>query len=129
MTRKTLHMLIITIFALNILGMGLAQAAGSCGMDCCAKAPESIGVTSFEQPSCCTTVGTTCSLESTLPGELVDQALCSTHCSAGPVIAKVDTTITELTFENDLKSFAAFSDARSSPYTVPIYVSNLSFLC
>ncbi len=129
MTRKTLHILILVVFALNVLGMSLAYADGSCGMECCAKAPDSIGVTSYEQPSCCSTVGTTCSLESTLPGELVDPVLCSTQCSANPGIAKADLGITELTHENNRKSSEAFFKTRGSPYTVPIYVSNLSFLC
>ncbi len=129
MTRKSLHILILAVFALNVLGMSLAYANGSCGMECCAKAPDSIGVTSFEQPSCCNTVSTTCSTESTLPGELVDPVLCSTQCSANPAIAKADPGIAELTFENNLKSSDAFSQTRGSPNEVPIYVSNLSFIC
>jgi len=130
MTRKTLHILILVVFALNVLGMSLANADGSCGMECCAKAPDSIGVTSYEQPGCCTTVGsTTCSLEGTLPGEFVDPVLCSTQCSANPGIAKADLGITELTTGNNLKSSDGFSETGGSTYAVPIYISNLSFLC
>ena len=125
MTRKILHILILAVFALNVLGMSLAYANGSCGMECCAKAPDSIGVTSYEQPSCCNTVSTTCSLESTLPGELVDPVLCSTQCSANPAIARADLT----NFESDLKSSEAFSEPWGSPHTVPIFISNLSFIC
>jgi len=129
MTRKSLHILILAVFALNVLGMSLAYADGSCRMECCAKASDSIGVSSYEQPSCCNTVSTTCSTESTLPGELADPVLCSTQCSANPAIARADQGITELTSENDLKSPEAFSKTGGSPNAVAIFISNLSFLC
>ena len=77
MIRKTFHILVITILALNLMGAWVFASILDCSMGCCEPSETAqAGIPTYEAPSCCDIEGVTCGFETGAVDELFDEALC-----------------------------------------------------
>ena len=129
MIRRTLHILVIAILALNLMGAWAFASAFDCGMECCQQG-DWAGTTSFEARSCCGLDDVTCGFETGQYQELFETAICCFNTTSS-----VDDTSYEL-LTSDTPN--AHTHTRTHAYTLlkehppqstPLYLSNASFLC
>jgi hypothetical protein len=131
MIKKTLHILVITILALNLMGAWAFASAFDCGMECCQPSETAqAGIPTYEAPSCCAMDDITCDFETGQYQELFDTAICC-HTTT----SSVDDTSYELLAAGVLdtpthiRTYALTFQKTSSPPSTPVYLSNASFLC
>ena len=128
--KKTVHIAIITLLALNLMGSWAFALAGDCGMECCAVSDTATaGVPVFEAPSCCSSEGTTCNFESTPHEELFDEVLC---CFAQSHSAGSDITASYIFASASLEAYSyqnVFPGDFIPSYQEPLFLKNLSILC
>jgi hypothetical protein len=128
MLKKTLHILVIAILALNLMGAWAFASAFDCGMECCQQG-DWAGTTSFEAPSCCGLNDVTCSFEAGAVDELFDEAIC---CFTG--VQKISSgfaLISSSSIFSPSPTLPLATSARSAPLpqSTPLYLSNAVFLC
>jgi hypothetical protein len=128
MIKKSFHILVIAILALNLMGAWAFASAFDCGMECC-KPGDWAGTISYEAPSCCQMTDVTCGFEAGQYEELFDTAIC---CHSG---------LQKIGEEWDLNaSWSIFSPSPAlplppsegstgPPQSTPVYLSNAAFLC
>ena len=75
MVKKTFHIMIVAVLALNLMGALAFASALDCGMACC-KTDEWSDTPSFEAPSCCQMSDVTCGFETGQYEEIFDAAIC-----------------------------------------------------
>ena len=128
MIRKTLHILVIGILALNLMGAWAFASAFDCGMECC-KPGEWSGTTSIEAPSCCQMSDVTCGFEAGTYQELFDSAICC-HSSVQKIAGGWDlTTTSSILSPSPALRFLPSEVNKPLPTATPAYLSNASFLC
>lgn len=129
MIRRTLHILVIAILALNLMGAWAFASAFDCGMECCQQGDWG-GTTSFEAPSCCGLNDVTCSFEAGAVDELFDEAIC---CFTGsPDQSQTFTALINAVGSNPDTPTPRYSVTAFSvppPQSTPLYLSNASLLC
>ena len=75
MIKKALHILVISVLALNLMGAWAFASAFDCGMECC-QPGDWADTTSYEAVSCCQMNDVTCGFETGQYEELFDTAIC-----------------------------------------------------
>jgi len=130
MRKKTFHIVIIALMALNLMGSWGIASAADCGMSCCASnetAKNSIPV--YEAPNCCSAGGMSCDLESTSHAELFDEVVCCFGQTLSSLSADIASSTSSSIFEGAL-SYHRFSPGGTPPsYSEPLFLKNLSILC
>jgi len=129
MIKKTFHILVIAILALNLMGALAFASALDCGMECC-NTGDWAGTPSYEAASCCDLNNVTCSFETGQYQELFDNAICcfnsadNDQSTANELISVA--TIDTLTHSPNY----AYTFQKTTPSQgTPIYLSNAVFLC
>ena len=128
MLKRTFHILVIAVLALNLMGAWAFASAFDCGMECC-KPGEWAGTTSYEAPSCCQVDDVTCGFETGRYEEIFDTAICcfnsadSHKLTADSLVASVAHAPTHPRSH----AYTLLNDP--SPQSTPLYLSNASFLC
>jgi hypothetical protein len=129
MLKKTFHILVIAILALNLMGAWAFASALDCGMECC-KPGDWAGTASFETPSCCQMSDVTCGFETGKYEELFDTAICCFTGSADK--SQAFTALTSAIGSNPdtpTPRYAVTTFSVPLPQAIPVYLSNASFLC
>ncbi|MDF1536790.1 MAG: hypothetical protein P1S46_09900 [bacterium] len=132
MYRKSLHILVIAVLALNLMGAWAFASITDCGMDCCMPGEWAAGGTaSYEAPSCCDISGVTCGFEAGAADELFDEAICCFNSAGSHQLSAVTVASTEDAFvDTDLRTHArTLHVAQPPPPEAPLYLSNATFLC
>jgi len=129
MLKKTLHILVIAILALNLMGALAFASAFDCGMECC-KPGDWAGTTSYEAPSCCQMSDVTCGFEAGQYEELLDTAICCYNSTSSADNASYELlTSGALDIPTHVRTYAHTFPEVISPNSTPVYLSNASFLC
>jgi hypothetical protein len=130
MFKKTSHILIIAVLALNITGATALSFAADCGMQCCESAEwAGNGSASFKAPSCCEMEGVTCGFEAGQHQELFDEAICS-QASVQKVQGERGINVPSGFFPSSpISLFPPFEQANGPPQSTPLYLSNATILC
>lgn len=130
MIRKTLHILVIAILALNLMGAWAFASALDCGMGCCEQSETAqSGIATFEAPSCCAFDGVTCGFETGQYEELFDTAICCHTGSAHQDQASADLVADKVDTDTPTHRYSVTALSTAPPQDTPIYLSNASLLC
>ena len=131
MIRRTLHILVIAILALNLMGAWAFAAAFDCGMACCEPSETAqAGIPTFEAPSCCAMDDVTCDFETGQYEELFDTAICCYNSASSNDDTSYElVTADALHAPTQLRTYAHTLLKEPPPQTTPLYLSNASFLC
>ena len=132
MMRKTFHILVIAVLALNLMGAWAFASILDCGMECCKPSElAGTGVDYYDAPSCCDYDGVQCGFEAGTVDELFDEAVCcfssadSNKLTADSVVSSVDGSVPDT--PTPRHTVTLFSTG--PPLETPLYLSNASFLC
>ena len=128
MIRKTLHILVIAILALNLMGAWAFASALDCGMSCCEQG-DWAGTTSFEASSCCQLSDVTCGFETGQYPELFDKAICCFTGSAHQDQASADLVADKVNTDTLIPRYTVTVLSTGPPQSIPLYLSNAIFLC
>jgi hypothetical protein len=128
MMKKTFHILVIAILALNLMGAWAFASAFDCGMACC-EPGDWAGTTSFEAPSCCAIVGVTCGFEAGQYEELFDEAICCYAGSARQDQGPADLVADKVNTDTPTPRYTVTVLSTGPPHSTPVYLSNAVFLC
>jgi hypothetical protein len=128
MIRRTLHILVIAVLALNLMGAWAFASALDCGMECC-QPGDWAGTTSFEASSCCQMNDVTCGFETGQYQELFDTAICCFTGSAHQDLASADLVADKVDSDTPTLRYTVTALSTASPQSTPVYLSNAVFLC
>lgn len=129
MIRKSLHIAMMVVLAMNLTGAMALASLLDCGMACC-KPGDWVGTTSLEAPSCCQMSNVTCGFETGQYEELFDTAIC---CFTGS--AHQNNVFTALVHEvgnnadTPIPRHTVTALSTGPPLSAPVYLSNASLLC
>jgi hypothetical protein len=128
--RRTFHILVIAVLALNLMGAWAFASLTDCGMECCKPGEwAASGVASYEAPSCCDYDGVTCGFEAGAVDELFDEAIC---CFTGAQkVSSGFVLVSSASIFSPSPTLPVAPSARSAPppLETPLYLSNAAFLC
>ena len=128
MIRKTLHILVIAILALNLMGAWAFASAFDCGMECCQPGDWG-GTTSFEAPSCCGLDDVTCDFETGQYQELFETAICCHTGNTYSQAAAALITAGKISPDTPTPRYTDTGFLTGPPQSTPLYLSNASLLC
>lgn len=131
MLKKSSHILIITVLALNLTGAMAFSFTTDCGMQCCVSAEwAGTGNPSLEAPSCCDMDGVTCGFEGSQYQELFDDAICCFN-KVGSAQDVSDDLLNATGIHPPVHSstHALTLHSTGPPKAVPLYLSNATLLC
>ena len=129
MIKKVLHILVISILALNLMGAWAFAAAFDCGMECC-KPGDWAGTTSYEAPSCCQMTDVTCGFETGQYQELFDTVVCCFNTTSSVDDNSYELLTSDALYAHTYKRTYAYTLLKENPpQETPLYLSNASFLC
>ena len=128
MIKKTFHILIISVLALNLMGAWAFASSLDCGMECC-QPGDWAGTTSFEAPSCCQMSDVTCGFETGQYKELFDTAICCFTGSASQDQSSSDIVAVEVNTDTPTPRYSVTAFSVPPPQTTPVYLSNATLLC
>jgi len=130
MRKKTFHIAIITLLALNLMGSWAMAFATDCGMECCAPSETAqAGIPTFEAPSCCSETGVSCNFEVSPSDEFFDEALCCFGSSNSTPAAKIAFGGSSLIPEGGLFGTHFYPEDSLPSITEPLFLKNLSLVC
>ena len=132
MIRRTFHILVIAVLALNLMGAWAFASILDCGMECCKPGEwAASGVASYEAPSCCDYDGVQCGFEAGQVDELFDEAVCCFNSAASNQLTAVAITSADGAYAlTDLRTHGrTLYDLHPPPLETPLYLSNATFLC
>ena len=129
MLKKTFHILVIAILALNLMGAWAFASAFDCGMECCQQG-DWAGTTSFEAPSCCGLDDVTCGFETGQYQELFETAICCHNRTSSVDDTSYEALTSDApTAHTHTRTYAYTLLKEHPPQDTPLYLSNASFLC
>jgi hypothetical protein len=131
MIRKTFHILIIAILALNLMGAWAFASLLDCGMGCCESSETAqSGIPTFEAPSCCAVDGVTCGFETGQYEELFDKAICCYNSTSSTDDSSYELlTAVALNTPTNSPTYTHTFHSNGPPQSTSIYLSNAVFLC
>ena len=129
MFKKSLHILIISVLALNLMGAWAFASAFDCGMECCRPADHS-GTVSYEAPSCCEMGDVTCGFETGQYEELFDTVICCHNGSAHKSqVSNANVIVSGNIPDTPIPRYSDTVFSLPSHQSPPVYLSNAVFLC
>jgi hypothetical protein len=129
MSKRSFHILVIAVLALNLSGAAALTYAADCGMECC-KPADWAGTISFEAPSCCEMDGVTCGFETGRFEDLFATVITrfNTTGSANHLSNNFSVVVSSYAPAYSRTHAPAFNSSGSPP-TASIFLSNAVILC
>jgi hypothetical protein len=132
MIRRTFHILVIAVLALNLMGAWALASITDCGMECCKPSElAGTGVDYYDAPSCCDYDGVQCGFEAGQVDELFDEAVCCFNSATSNQLSAVAITSSGDAYAlTEPRTYGrTLYDLTPPPLETPLYLSNAAFLC